>query len=129
MAAREKQISRTNQLITDLNTAVQKAEELNSKLAQNISDSKEYFEDIKEYQTKIKEMTADTLSVSMSKERAFKEAPRVPMAFTNIPKPIKLEFEKMAKEHGLNLKEYLYFCLRAGGCNIPEASKIDARRR
>ena len=51
------------------------------------------------------------------------------MAFTNIPKPIKLEFEKMAKEHGLNLKEYLYFCLRAGGCNIPEASKIDARRR
>ena len=77
----------------------------------------------------IKEMTADTLSVSMAKERAFKEAPRVPMAFTNIPKPIKLEFEKMAKEHGLNLKEYLYFCLRAGGCNIPEASKIDARRR
>ena len=56
MAASKKQISRTEKLIQDLNTAVQKAEELNSTLAQNISDSKNYFEDIKKSQTEIKDI-------------------------------------------------------------------------
>ena len=77
----------------------------------------------------LKEIAAPLPSVSKAKSSALKDAPRVQFSFTNVPKPIKEAFAEEAQKRGLTQKELLYECLRAGGINIPETSKIDGRRR
>jgi hypothetical protein len=88
-------------------------------------------EDIEEGSSaqKIKNLAAPLPSVSKAKSSALKDAPRVQFSFTNVPKPIKDEFASEARRRGISLKELLYQCLRAGGINIPDISKIDGRRR
>lgn len=78
---------------------------------------------------KVKEMAAPLPSVSKAKSSALKDAPRVQLAFSNVPAPIKKAFEAEAKRRKITMKELLYDCLRAGGIAIPDTVEIDARRR
>lgn len=77
----------------------------------------------------VDKLTTKLPSVSKAKATALKDSPRVQFSFTNVPKPIKDAFAVEAGRRGLTLKEYLYFCLRAGGLDVPEADRIDGRRR
>lgn len=85
--------------------------------------------DIEDSTRKLKEIAAPLPSVSKAKSSALKDAPRVQFSFTNVPKPIKEAFAAEAKKRQLTQKELLYECLRAGGLDVPEISKIDGRRR
>ena len=78
---------------------------------------------------KLRAMAAPLPSVSKAKSSALKDAPRVQVSFTNVPKPIKEAFSAEALKRGVTKKELLYECLRAGGIEIPAASEIDGRRR
>ena len=79
--------------------------------------------------TKLREMTEPLPSVSKAKSGALRDAPRVQLAFSNVPKPIKEAFDSEAARRGIGKKELLYFCLRLGGIPIPEQDEIDGRRR
>lgn len=78
---------------------------------------------------KLQVLAAPLPSISKAKAQSLKDAERVQFAFTNVPKPIKDAFVAEAKRRGLTQKEYLFECLRAGGLDIPDVAKIDARRR
>lgn len=78
---------------------------------------------------KVRELAAPLPSVSKAKSAALKSAPRVQFSFTNVPKPIKDDFDHEAERRGLSKKELLYECLRAGGIEIPDLDEIDGRRR
>ena len=73
---------------------------------------------------------ADPLpSVSRARSGALRDAPRVQMAFTNVPLPVKQAFDAEARRRGIGKKELLYDCLRRGGLDIPDQAEIDGRRR
>lgn len=74
-------------------------------------------------------LTEGLLSVSDAKKAMFKNAPRVQMAFSNVPKPVSDAFKEEASKNDMELKEFLYYCLRAGGVEIPDLSSFDARKR
>ena len=78
---------------------------------------------------KLKEMAEHLPSISRAKSGALRDAPRVQMSFTNVPKPIKDAFDAEADRRGIGKKELLYTCLRLGGLPIPEQDEIDGRRR
>ena len=77
---------------------------------------------------KVTAMAASLPSAHKARVQALKEAERTQFAFSQIPKPIKTMFEKEAKRRGMLLKEYLFFCLKAGGLDIPDYNEIDGRR-
>ncbi len=78
---------------------------------------------------KLKAIASPLPSVSKAKAGAFKTAPRVQFAFSNVPQPIKEAFMAEARKRGLTQKAYLYECLRAGGLDIPDIEEIDGRTR
>lgn len=77
----------------------------------------------------IEEYTRGLPSVSGAKKEALRRAPRTQLSFTNIPIPVKKAFEIEAKKHGMGLKDFLYYCMRAGGVDIPDNQELDARKR
>jgi hypothetical protein len=77
----------------------------------------------------IKEMTRGKLSPHNAKIEGIRKAPRTRIGFTNIPVPIKEAFEAEAEKHGMGLKDFLYYCMRAGGVDIPENQELDARKK
>lgn len=77
----------------------------------------------------LRELTGPLPSVSKAKFGALRDAPRVQLSFTNVPKPIKDAFDREAERRGIGKKELLYSCLRLGGLDIPERDEIDGRRR
>ena len=82
-----------------------------------------------ETSAKFREMAEPLPSVSKAKSGALRDAPRVQLAFSNVPKPIKDAFDREAARLGIAKKELLYSCLRLGGIPIPEQDEIDGRRR
>lgn len=78
---------------------------------------------------KIKSLAAGLPSAHKARVQALKEAERVQFSFTQIPKPIKDMFADEAKRRDMLLKEYLFFCLKAGGLDIPDYLEIDGRRK
>jgi len=78
---------------------------------------------------KVRELAAALPSVSGARAGALRDAPRVQLSFTNVPKPIKDAFDREAARRGMGKKELLYSCLRLGGIGIPDGDGIDGRRR
>ena len=77
----------------------------------------------------IEQLAEGLPSPSQAKALALKNAPRVQFSFTNFPEPIKEAFGNEAEKRGMNKKEFLFYCLRAGGMDIPPYEEIDGRRR
>lgn len=77
----------------------------------------------------VRELAGALPSVSKAKSGALRDAPRVQLSFTNVPKPIKDAFDREAERRGIGKKELLYACLRLGGLEIPGQDEIDGRRR
>lgn len=93
-------------------------------------DSKDLHEETEsEDAAKLRQMAVALPSAHKAKTQAVKHARRVQLAFSNIPEPIKTAFEAEAARRGMGMKEYLFYCLRAGGLDIPEFAEIDGRRR
>ena len=78
---------------------------------------------------KFKDLTEGLVSVSGARNNAIEHAPRVQMAFSNVPEPIRESFKLEAMNNGMELKEFFYHCLRAGGVDVPEYGEFDARKR
>ena len=96
-----------------------------AKLDINLDDSEENTDTY----TKLKKLSAPLPSVSKAKAYAWRDTPRVQLAFSNVPSPIKEAFMVEAQKRGITMKEMLYECFRAAGISIPSNDAIDARRR
>jgi len=75
----------------------------------------------------VREPAASLPSVSVARAGAFRDAPRVQLSFTNVPRPIKGTLDREADRSGMGKKEPLYSCLRLGGIEIPDG--LGDRRR
>jgi len=69
---------------------------------------------------KVRELAASLPSVSVARAGAFRDAPRVHLSFTNVPRPINDALDREADRSGMGKKEALYSCLRLGGIEIPD---------
>lgn len=75
------------------------------------------------------ELAVGLPSVGKARLEHFRHAERVIWSFSQVPVVVKKMAEVKAREKGMGLKEFLYHCLRLGGVDIPEYSKMDGRRR
>ncbi len=67
-------------------------------------------------------------SAGKARIESFRRSPRTVWSFSQTPTLIKTLVEAKARENKMGLKEFLYHCLRLGGVDIPEYSKIHGRR-
>lgn len=92
----------------------------------NLGETDEH--SFEEDNSKLKQMAEGLPSANEAKKLSIKRAPRTQLAFSQVPVPIKKAFEQAAKDKNMTMKNFLYYCLRAGGVDIPDPLDIDARR-
>lgn len=77
----------------------------------------------------VAEISQERPSVYATRVAAILQSKRVQLNFSNTPKLIVDEFDRLAKERNMKKIEYFYYLLRQDGADIPKYDDLDARRR